>query len=71
MPIFEFHCKDCDTTFEVLLLRAADIATVRCAHCNGSNIHKILSAGSIQSGKSALGNSLPMGGGCAGKSGFS
>jgi len=48
MPIYEYRCRDCETTFEVLV-RGGDIVT--CPHCGGSSLDKLLSAPYISSGQ--------------------
>jgi putative FmdB family regulatory protein len=40
MPIFEFQCEDCRTTFERLIMSAQSNATQDCPQCNGSNTSK-------------------------------
>lgn len=40
MPIFEFQCEDCCTTFERLIMSAQSNATPDCPQCNGSNTSK-------------------------------
>lgn len=41
MPIYEYRCRNCDATFEVLV-RAG--TTVTCPHCESSALDKLLSA---------------------------
>ena len=41
MPIYEYRCCDCETTFEALV-RSSDTAT--CPHCGSSSLAKLLSA---------------------------
>ncbi|MDH3598430.1 MAG: zinc ribbon domain-containing protein [Candidatus Tectomicrobia bacterium] len=40
MPIFEFQCTDCCTTFERLIMSAQSNAAQDCPQCNGSNTSK-------------------------------
>jgi len=70
MPIYEFKCDDCGKTFESLVLIASAVDSIRCKHCNSSNIKKILSATSSQPAK---GTTIPAGAlsGCSSRSGFS
>ena len=42
MPIFEFRCKKCNTTFEELL-RSSDSSNVTCPNCGGSEIKRLIS----------------------------
>lgn len=71
MPIYEFTCKDCQQTFESLVLIASAVDTIRCKHCNSANIKKILSATS--SSQPTQGTTIPAGAlsGCSTRSGFS
>lgn len=38
MPIFEYHCNDCDKDFDTLL--AHDESATQCRHCSSENIRK-------------------------------
>lgn len=39
MPVYDYHCQDCDKTFEkALTLREHDSKQMRCPHCGGKNI---------------------------------
>jgi putative FmdB family regulatory protein len=40
MPLYDFHCTDCDRTFE-LLVRLSDTPT--CPECQGQNLQKQVS----------------------------
>ena len=46
MPIFEYHCMQCDNDFEILVAGDQDIS---CPTCRGNNIKKLLSAFSHKS----------------------
>ena len=39
MPLFDFHCRDCDKTFELLVRSGGDPV---CPHCGGSRLEKQL-----------------------------
>lgn len=69
MPIYEFHCEDCDKNFESLVMIASAMDNVTCKHCNSSNVKKMISATSSQPAKS----NIPSGAlsGCSSSSGFS
>lgn len=41
MPLYDFKCRDCAGTFEVL---AAAGETVECPSCGGQNVERMLSA---------------------------
>lgn len=70
MPIYEFHCEDCDKNFESLVMIASALDSVTCKHCKSSNIKKLISA---TSSKPAAGSPIPAGAlsGCSSSSGFS
>lgn len=40
MPLYDFHCTDCDRTFE-LLVRLSD--TPACPECQGTNLERQVS----------------------------
>lgn len=40
MPLYDFHCKDCDKTIE-LLIKLSD--TPVCSECGGTNLEKLVS----------------------------
>jgi putative FmdB family regulatory protein len=40
MPLFDYHCKACDTTFE-LLVRAGTV--LACPHCQSGDLEKTVS----------------------------
>ncbi|SMF97597.1 putative regulatory protein, FmdB family [Methylomagnum ishizawai] len=40
MPIYDYHCPQCDKQFE-LLVSASSVPT--CPHCGGQNLEKLLS----------------------------
>jgi putative FmdB family regulatory protein len=50
MPIYEYRCRNCDTTFEALV-RGGDVVT--CPHCGSSSLDKLLSAPVMLSGRTA------------------
>jgi putative FmdB family regulatory protein len=63
MPIYEYYCKDCSATFELLRpKRQADERAV-CKKCNGASTTRTISVFAAHSGGRALAGS---GGGCAG-----
>ncbi len=41
MPLFDYHCADCDETVEVFI-RAAE--EPRCPRCKGERVKKLISA---------------------------
>ncbi len=75
MPIYEFVCRDCRTTFESLCFSAQDIEKVRCPRCGSQNVGKLLSTFSSRVGLGFGGGGPSFGGGfsgssCGGGSGF-
>ncbi|NLB52289.1 MAG: zinc ribbon domain-containing protein [Syntrophomonadaceae bacterium] len=53
MPIFEFHCQDCDNKFN-LLISNNDKNKVKCPQCSSGNIKQLLSLFSTSRGKGAI-----------------
>ena len=43
MPIYEYRCADCKRKFEVLVLRTEEKASLRCPHCSGTRIKRLIS----------------------------
>jgi len=41
MPIYEYHCVECDKNFETLIFGSEE---PECPTCNGRNVHKLMSA---------------------------
>ncbi|MBA3009003.1 MAG: zinc ribbon domain-containing protein [Proteobacteria bacterium] len=48
MPIFEFKCKDCGKTCELIVFGSEDTPT--CSFCNSPHLEKLLSAHAAVSG---------------------
>lgn len=48
MPIYEYHCRGCEATFEALV-RAGTV--VACPHCGGAALDKLVSAPFVPSGQ--------------------
>jgi len=44
MPLFEFDCSQCGTTFEKLVRRADAISEVSCPACGSSKVDEKISA---------------------------
>lgn len=67
MPIYEYHCADCDTDFEKLRPMSKANAPAPCVHCGGQHTKRAISLFSALS-KSGNGESHSVsgtGGGCA------
>ena len=43
MPIFEYQCEACETTFERLLLRPQNESRMTCPQCGSQRTEKIFS----------------------------
>ncbi|PON18870.1 hypothetical protein C2W62_05735 [Candidatus Entotheonella serta] len=56
MPIFEYQCIDCLTTFERLILRTENATAPVCPQCSGDNTAKQFSTFSTQSGSTQSGS---------------
>jgi putative FmdB family regulatory protein len=50
MPIFEYHCEECDTTFERLTLRPQSTVQLSCPECGSTKTAKIFSTFSTNAG---------------------
>ncbi len=48
MPIYEFHCRDCDSHFETLVRNSSEAAV--CKQCGSDHLQKLISAHAIGSG---------------------
>jgi putative FmdB family regulatory protein len=58
MPIYEYHCRKCDCSFETLVWSAGDAREVNCPKCNTREVERLLSCFSSGSSLgSALGSS--------------
>lgn len=63
MPIYEFHCEECDRSFELLVSLTAP-SPPQCPHCQGGRLARELS---VFASGSTGGESRPAGaGGCCG-----
>jgi putative FmdB family regulatory protein len=63
MPIFEFHCQNCQDDFEKIVLGTN--TKVKCPRCESGKVRKKLSAFSFKSGSKSVAASNS-GGGCGG-----
>ncbi len=48
MPIYEFHCQQCEQSFETLVRRSDE--TICCPACGSEQLQKLISAHSVGSG---------------------
>jgi putative FmdB family regulatory protein len=60
MPIYEYRCRGCETTFEALV-RGDGIVT--CPHCGSSSLNRLISVPFVSSGQTAR----PAGRTCCGR----
>jgi putative FmdB family regulatory protein len=71
MPIYEYHCEDCDSSFETLVLPGNEDET-QCPACNGVKLSREMSVFASRAGggrAEANGSAAPMmRGGCCGGS---
>ena len=66
MPLYEYYCSDCRTTFDALRSMDKADTPIACAECEGEHTARVLSVFFARSeGKSAA----TTGGGCAGGNG--
>lgn len=49
MPIFEYHCNQCNAEFERLVF-ASDETDIQCPKCQSNKVNKKMSAASVASG---------------------
>lgn len=68
MPLFEYSCRTCGRPFEFLKVSTSD-DQVTCPHCGGTEVTKLLSAGSFRVG--GHGSSPAPAAPCGKRSGFS
>jgi putative FmdB family regulatory protein len=58
MPIFEYRCDECGTTFERLTLRSQGTGQMTCPQCGSTSTAKIFSTFSTSAGhETATGSS--------------
>jgi len=71
MPLYEYQCKSCNKTFE-LLVTSTDDQKVQCPECSSKDVQKLLSASCVRTGDTAGLSSLTSSSGCGPSgSGFS
>lgn len=62
MPLYEYRCESCEKRFEELT-SAANASKVRCPHCDGRRVSRLLSAFAVGgSGATAAAEAGPCGG---------
>jgi putative FmdB family regulatory protein len=65
MPIFEYRCQDCGSTFEKLVRRPADSAELACPQCGQTHLKQEFSTFAAHA-NGASKEAAPMGGCAAG-----
>jgi putative FmdB family regulatory protein len=63
MPIYEYYCSDCQTSFELLRPKRKADDRVECKRCEGRNTSRMISLFAAHSDGRAVAGT---GGGCAG-----
>jgi putative FmdB family regulatory protein len=58
MPIYEYHCKQCDAKFEKLVKLSAQTAEIECPKCGARHAEKAVSLFGTASSPSSGGPSL-------------
>lgn len=48
MPIYEYHCEQCEREFEALVIRRDE--PVQCPQCHSQHLKKLISAHAVGSG---------------------
>ena len=71
MPMYDYHCKNCDEVFEELVFSSdTPDEEIECPKCGRNKSERLLSAPMISTGGSSNGLSTSSSSGC-GHSGFS
>ena len=65
MPLYDFHCQECNVTFEQALGMNAAKEGIECPQCSGQETQRLFSAFAIGRGKSAAPGAPSNGEGCA------
>jgi putative FmdB family regulatory protein len=68
MPIYEYHCFDCDTRFEQRRTYEQSDDPLNCPQCEGERVKRLLSMFAVGVGQSSSSMSVSgrrAGGGCA------
>jgi putative FmdB family regulatory protein len=43
MPVYEYHCTDCQNDFEALLFNSSEEQTLKCPCCSSSALQRMMS----------------------------
>ena len=70
MPLYEYHCDDCNDSFELRRPMSAGDETTECPNCDGQNVKRQISLFMAftkgASGSRSLGGGCACGGACGG-----
>ncbi len=44
MPIYEFKCSECETFFEILVMKSDEEHEIKCTQCGSSAVERVVSA---------------------------
>jgi putative FmdB family regulatory protein len=55
MPIYEFKCSECETFFEVLVMKNDEEHEIKCPKCSSSAAERVVSATNYAMGASSSG----------------
>lgn len=55
MPIYEFHCPECNCAFETLVLKRKDVEAVSSPDCGSAEVKRLISIFATGSGGRASG----------------
>lgn len=53
MPLYDFQCTDCETTFEELVKSADSCGEVQCVRCGSKKVERLLSVFATGGGHSS------------------
>ncbi|WP_309384823.1 FmdB family zinc ribbon protein [Cerasicoccus frondis] len=62
MPIYEYHCPDCDSDHELLVRNSSE--QPKCPKCGGEHLHKQFSTFAANGAPQSDNSSCCQGGGC-------
>jgi putative FmdB family regulatory protein len=70
MPLYEYRCKDCNTTFDTLVSHRDKANTVTCRECSSGNVRRLISTFATPGGfdDQLVASDMRGGGGCCGGS---
>ncbi len=70
MPLYEFHCDECDAEFEELLSGVHEADEVSCPGCGNEKVERLLSGFALR-GAARGGSFATTSNGCSPSGGFS